>query len=677
MRQRGATGEILHGFTYPLYAVDVVGRSSLVVAGGGGAVKTGVPNRMDVVHLEEADKVLCSKASGSTVSARISGGVETGSEAVMSLAVANSGDGSFITSIEGRQCIEYLARLKQKNMQEENSVCGQTIQCEPLSTGSIVRRRRGRNQNSRFSHDRNSSEDSSKPLTSTIVQKQMNDEWELTKLRSFVLPLPLPSFGEQNTTARGKQHTAGSGLPTCITNGGLGGSWLAVGSDVGSVFLINRHVKPSKQDDMHSNQLKPFLVYPDVSGGLSTGVCSLALSSSPSHPSKTEQHENCLYPLMATVCDQPGWSVLRVWRTDLNQPEGDDCPFADTLTLSDYQVKARKCKNQRTDPCHDLSSDSVSAVDLAVDNAEPHWDDCHVRLHPYATASCSIFSTGATPPPFPTSVSVKGQTSGIAAERANYRFRHCQFMRATFRPCTPVSMSSSCPSETGLFRMDPSACPHYMLVTTVQPLCANRKSVSRLVVWLVPDIRPGDEPSASQNNNVAPLETIQLHNWASVALPPGQLPACLAVLPSRHRCLIGIGTMEGRVDVYFFSPHQRQFSCVYSLSGAHPIFVTALTFLPPHPWTQQATPKSDNKLSTVVDESFELVSVSVDRALRWHSGPSYSRIGRLARGLHDSHNDSRWGRYGLQLATTLACLLVIFLIPIYLALLDAILAWFL
>ncbi|KAF8571035.1 hypothetical protein P879_04364 [Paragonimus westermani] len=609
------------------------------------------------------------------MSARISGGVETGPEAVMSLAVANSGDGSFITSVEGRQCIEYLVRLKQ-NMQEKNSVCGQNIQCEPLSTGSTVRRRRGRNQNSRSSHGRNSSEGSSEPSTSRIVQKQVNDEWELTKLRSFILPVALPSFGEQNTTARGKQHTTGSGLPTCIANGGLGGSLLAVGSDVGCVFLINRHVKPNKQDDMHSNQLKPFLVYPDVSGGLSTGVCSLALSSPPSHPSKAEQHQNRMYPLMATVCDQPGWSMLRVWRTDLSQPEKDDCPLADTVTPSNYQVKTQKCKIKLIDQCHDLSSYSASTVDLAVNKAESFWDDCHVRLRPYATASCSIFSTGTTPPPSPTSNSVKGQASGIAAERANYRFRHCQFMRAIFRPRTPVSIPSSFPSETGLSRVDPSACSHYMLVTTVQPLCANRKSVSRLVVWLVPEVRPNDEPSASENTSFAPLETIQLQTWASVALPPGQLPACLTVLPSRHRCLLGIGTMEGRVDVYFFSPHKRQFTCVYSLSNAHPIFVTALTFLPPHPWTQAAS-KSDGKRSTVVDESFELVSVSVDRALRWHSGPSYSCIGRLARGLHDPHSDSRWSHYGLQLATTLACLLVIFLIPIYLALLDAILTRFL
>ncbi|VDP00247.1 unnamed protein product [Schistosoma mattheei] len=45
------TGFSALGFPYPLYVVDVLDRNSLVVAGGGGSVKTGVPNRIDIINL--------------------------------------------------------------------------------------------------------------------------------------------------------------------------------------------------------------------------------------------------------------------------------------------------------------------------------------------------------------------------------------------------------------------------------------------------------------------------------------------------------------------------------------------------------------------------------------------------------------------------------------------------
>lgn len=48
----------LHTFDYPLYAVEAVGRDSVLVAGGGGAAKTGVPNRIDVVSIKHHEKGL-------------------------------------------------------------------------------------------------------------------------------------------------------------------------------------------------------------------------------------------------------------------------------------------------------------------------------------------------------------------------------------------------------------------------------------------------------------------------------------------------------------------------------------------------------------------------------------------------------------------------------------------
>lgn len=40
------------GLLYPIYAVDTIGHDFIAVAGGGGASKTGVPNRIDVISVK-------------------------------------------------------------------------------------------------------------------------------------------------------------------------------------------------------------------------------------------------------------------------------------------------------------------------------------------------------------------------------------------------------------------------------------------------------------------------------------------------------------------------------------------------------------------------------------------------------------------------------------------------
>ncbi|KAG5446841.1 hypothetical protein CSKR_114367 [Clonorchis sinensis] len=263
---------VLHGFTYPIYAVDIVGRNAVVVAGGGGAVKTGVPNRIDVVHLDKSggSPVSPHGITDCSVSASIGGGVDTGIEAVMNLTVANSGEGSFITSLEGRQCIEYLARLKATKEQCKvvaNTTTHSKMQSKAdhkeASSGASAVRRRGRNQNSVKSITKKSEPGTNSSTTNTSAQPQQHSkesrEWELTKLRSFTLPFPLPDSPDVN----GVQVKAsdGSGLPTCVATGGPGGCWLAVGSDVGSVFLINRHVDPERnivEPASRSHQLKVY-----------------------------------------------------------------------------------------------------------------------------------------------------------------------------------------------------------------------------------------------------------------------------------------------------------------------------------------------------------------------------------------------------------------------------------
>ncbi|KER27450.1 hypothetical protein T265_05491 [Opisthorchis viverrini] len=339
-------------------------------------------------------------------------------------------------------------------------------------------------------------------------------------------------------------------------------------------------------------------------------------------------------------------------------------------------------------------------------------------------------------------------TSDHNSIRSSYRFKHCQFLKAMYQSRLGSEDSSSS-STADSPSITPHESPIYLLATTIQPLCANRKSVSRLVVWLVPDISkpPGDESSVSLPTKMDESKPTMLTSFADVALPQGHLPACMSVHPGRCRCLIGVGTMDGRVDVYlyvirprFFSHRQhpgnldafwmrywqpalgrywimigcwvqtfdeselslllnrqavrsfsqsrvgwvswllsrrnRTLTCVYSMNNAHPIFVTALTFLPPFPWPEINAGKPKSKYPAVEsEESFELVSVSVDRALRWHQGPSYARIGRLARCLYDPESRSLWSRYALPLLSALVCLIFVFLIPIHLAIIDAALIW--
>ncbi|OON19095.1 hypothetical protein X801_05041, partial [Opisthorchis viverrini] len=607
----------------------------------------------------------------------------------MNLTVANSGEGSFITSLEGRQCIEYLARIKATKEQckvvantATHSIMQSKADHKEASSGASAVRRRGRNQNSVKSIAKKSEPDTdSSTTTNTSVKPQQyskeSREWELTKLRSFTLPFPLPDSPDVN----GVQVKAsdGSGLPTCVATGGPGGCWLAVGSDVGSVFLINRHVDPERnivEPASRSHQLKASIIYPDVSGGLSSGVCSLALTSSQA-PVGTKASSNHPAPLLATICDQPSWGALRVWRTDPTQGD-DDCPLFESIPPG-AQIRDRRCKKKKPTQHNHIDSTASLTDDLfAEDN---HCGTCRVRLQPYALASCSIFTSGITPPPSPTTHSVTANsvsTSDHNSIRSSYRFKHCQFLKAMYQSRLGSEDSSSS-STADSPSITPHESPIYLLATTIQPLCANRKSVSRLVVWLVPDISkpPGDESSVSLPTKMDESKPTMLTSFADVALPQGHLPACMSVHPGRCRCLIGVGTMDGRVDVYFLSRRNRTLTCVYSMNNAHPIFVTALTFLPPFPWPEINAGKPKSKYPAVEsEESFELVSVSVDRALRWHQGPSYARIGRLARCLYDPESRSLWSRYALPLLSALVCLIFVFLIPIHLAIIDAALIWF-
>lgn len=137
------------------------------------------------------------------------------------------------------------------------------------------------------------------------------------------------------------------------------------------------------------------------------------------------------------------------------------------------------------------------------------------------------------------------QFKDSAVERSNYRFKHCQFLNSHLDPLSTYGMSNG--------RIDNALRSSYLLVTTVQPLCANRKSFGRVVVWRVPIPSESDLQSQAGRPNAeksdSPLTLLPL---TDAALPPGELPACLAVHSGRSRALVGVGTMEGRVEVYLW-----------------------------------------------------------------------------------------------------------------------------
>ncbi len=93
------------------------------------------------------------------------------------------------------------------------------------------------------------------------------------------------------------------------------------------------------------------------------------------------------------------------------------------------------------------------------------------------------------------------------------------------------------PVDSGLFTF---------LATTEQPVSPTTRSVCHLSVWLVPV--PTAKQTTQQLKQQQPV--LGLERFATVALPPGEIPACLAVHPSRNRGLIALGTMEGTVNVY-------------------------------------------------------------------------------------------------------------------------------
>ncbi|VDP01541.1 unnamed protein product [Schistosoma mattheei] len=94
-------------------------------------------------------------------------------------------------------------------------------------------------------------QDSDKKDKKSSVCEPVPLEWELTKVREYTLMEQISCSADDSgsESPSGSAPKSLSGMPTCVTHGGPAGTWLAIGSDSGSVFLINRHVQQRFLDE--------------------------------------------------------------------------------------------------------------------------------------------------------------------------------------------------------------------------------------------------------------------------------------------------------------------------------------------------------------------------------------------------------------------------------------------
>ncbi|KAL3317139.1 hypothetical protein Ciccas_004210 [Cichlidogyrus casuarinus] len=230
------------------------------------------------------------------------------------------------------------------------------------------------------------------------------------------------------------------------------------------------------------------------------------------------------------------------------------------------------------------------------------------------------------------------------------RFKHCTFLN-WHRPS-----NSSASARRAL------------LVATVIPISVNSHFFSQLVVYCV----------EYDNNQQKPAWLVTM-----LRLPKGQLPSCLVTHPSCNTALIGMGTIDGDVSVYQFLPQKQCLVETFRVGKAHSIFVTDLAFLPSRERSKSGNLLKRSKKQSVEEEEtnwsasslyYEFVTVSADRNLCWHSGPSFVQI---------AENINRQDDYltcssikTIDMLSHLFCLLFIMFAPLFIASMDKLLSFF-
>ncbi|KAL7058884.1 hypothetical protein AAHC03_013198 [Spirometra sp. Aus1] len=678
---------ILHSFPYPVYQLKAVSSEILLAAGGGGASKTGVPNRIDVVKIVRPTEMVSGDSNSASVivppEASIIGGVETDSEAVMHMALSASSSGAAVLfTLEGSTCQEYLFCPAKHSSppgvanvvdldEQDFKVDSTTPKVDDSSSSEEVIQNGA--PGSLLSNQRS---DKMRTKESSSVSKceyscVTEEAWDCHGLRKVSVS-PTTALIERkrlDSCSSTNSQLSASYMDdelNCIASGGPGNAWCAIGTIHGGVAVIDRYITtesshlassplPTSSALMPSSSytftfgdcdeveetpfpMKPFYALSDVSGGRCAPVCDLALSGC----RFTEGPEEIqLVPLLATISGRPVGSLLRIWRicgpavtasaasttTSIASSCSEDC----SLTTR-HQRKPKKSVTIVDDPSRNGSSEHENGV-TGGHSALEDSKLAHL-LHAEFRMESSVLVT-------------KQKTSAARSHlETGTRFRHCEFLRWIHR---------SAPKQPGGSGDNTSVISTF-LVATEQPISPNCKSICCLSVWRVPMLPVGSTP---------PSPPISLERFAKVELPPGQLPACIAVNPSRTRGLVALGSMEGSVDVFLVSLRSQSLVKVYSMPTAHPIFVTSLTFLPPRESHLGADEPTYSTGRAVVPH-YELVSASADRVLRWHPGPSLRQIAAL------SNNLRREGRNSCALASSFLVLLT--LLPLLLGLADYLLS---
>ncbi|VDM31579.1 unnamed protein product [Hydatigera taeniaeformis] len=624
-----------------LYQLKVIGPNTLLAAGGGGNSKTGVPNRIDVIQFNRPAYAPIGQAANEALipsNTTLIGGLDTKHKAIMHMTLGCQSPGAAsILALEGSTCQEYFLHA---NDLEPPTIADEIPTEQESSISSTGLSRHFQHQHT-LSSASSSSEDSHSTtgVSSTSVVRRLPARINLFEVSEVAKKIPADSSGEEQLPWTCEALRSISVAPTkalierrrldscsstgsvsavlddddeltCITSGGpAGGGWCAVGTVHGGVALIDRYALVEELRNCHSSRssnasysftfdddagdavfpLQPFCTLPDVSGGRCAPVCDVALSAAKfvtitttatSKESGCAQHS--VGPLLATISGRPMGSLLCIWRLPVVQ---------DLATAK--KVKFLPNTEGEPETGYAVAASPILYAEVKMEN---------VCISVDQKVCCNGFS--------PCCVLTTLQSGSSRSRRSENgsRFRHCEFLRWTHRR----------PTEEGeLFTF---------LVTTEQPVSPTTRSVCHLSVWLVP--LPASNSPISVTNGSQPVPGLQ--RFAAVPLPPGEIPACIAVHPSSQRGIIALGTMEGSVDVFMISLCDRSLVRVYSMPKAHPIFVTSLTFLPPRDQQHDAPYNGKTERRHLLPPHYELVSSSADRLIRWHRGPSLQRIALLS-----------------------------------------------
>ncbi|KAM7542182.1 hypothetical protein Aperf_G00000011455 [Anoplocephala perfoliata] len=649
---------ILYSFSYPVYQLKAIGPGTLLTAGGGGNPRTGIPNRIDVIQFDRPAYAPANVDIAEALIpkyAAIVGGINTKYEAIMHMALgAQSSNAASILALEKSTCQEYFLHA---NYLEPSTIADKI----PTEQESAISSSRGC-LNHNHTPSSSSTEDSFPTgVSSTTANRKhaakktpadsSGEEqlpWTCEALRN-VRVVPTKALIERRRLD--SCSSAGDAYPlksegdelTCIASGGPaggGGAWCAVGTVHGGVALFDRFALVDREDGTSAPRspasasafdsyaftfdddledvvfpLKPFCTLLDASGGRCAPVCDVALSavtfgaSAASMKGPATQPHSPTVPLLATISGRPRGSLLCIWRLPLSAtPET-------TIVTSD---KRAAFGSKSTNDEIDASTSPMLYAEVKMENAHVDAD------------------------------SKKHQTRS----ENGTRFRHCEFLRwIHHRPTGVTPRASDSEERGGLFTF---------LVTTEQPVSPTTRSVCHLSVWLVP------LPSSNSHTSTVPQPVLGLERFAAVPLTPGEIPACITVHPSAHRGIIALGTMEGSVEVYMISLHDRSLVHVYSMPKAHPLFVTSLTFLPPRERHSQKRQEGSDAKLCLLPAYYELVSSSADRVIRWHQGPSLESIALIGARAYQPSISSRLFRSLFVLFLVLALPVIISLLLAYL-----------